>query len=40
MGRTINSAKLTKAYVLSKVSQETIFATYLSIDINIVKTLY
>ena len=37
MGRTINSAKLTKAYVLSKVSQETIFATYLSIDINIVK---
>ena len=37
MGRTINSAKLTKAYVLSKVSQETIFATYLSIDINIIK---
>lgn len=37
MGRTINSAKLTKTYVLSKVSQETIFATYLSIDINIVK---
>lgn len=37
MGRTINSAKLTKAYVLSKVSQETIFATYLNIDINIVK---
>ena len=37
MGRTINSAKLTKAYILGKVSQETIFATYLSIDINIVK---
>ena len=37
MGRTINSAKLTKAYILGKVSQETIFATYLSIDINIIK---
>lgn len=37
MGRTINTSKLTKQYILSKVSQETIFATYLNLDINIIK---
>ena len=37
MGRTINSGKLTKQYVLSKVSQVTIFATYLNLSDRIVQ---
>ena len=37
MGRTINSIKLTKRYILENVSQETIFATYLNISIDIIR---
>lgn len=37
MGRNINSNKLTKQYILSKVSQITIFSTYLSIPNTIIQ---
>ena len=37
MGRTINSGKLTKQYVLSKVSQITIFSTYLGLSDSIIQ---
>lgn len=37
MGRNINSCKLTKQYVLSKVSQITIFSTYLNLSDAIIK---
>lgn len=37
MGRNINSNKLTKEYILSKVSQVTIFATYLNLSDNVVQ---
>jgi len=37
MGRNINSGKLTKQYVLSKVSQITIFSTYLGISDSIIQ---
>lgn len=37
MGRNLNSAKLTKQYILSKVSQVTIFSTYLNLSDNIVQ---
>lgn len=37
MGRNINSAKLTKNYILSKVSQVTIFSTYLNISDKIIQ---
>ena len=37
MGRTINSTKLTKRYILENVSQETIFATYLNLNIDTIK---
>lgn len=37
MGRNINSSKLTKQFILGKVSQVTIMATYLSIPIVIIE---
>lgn len=37
MGRCLNSTKLTKQYVLSKVSQVTIFSTYLNLSDKIVQ---
>lgn len=37
MGRNINSTKLTKEYVLSKVSQITIFSTYLNLSDKIIQ---
>ena len=37
MGRNINSSKLTKQYILSKVNQITIFSTYLSIPNSIIQ---
>ncbi len=37
MGRNINSSKLTKQYILSKVSQVTIFSTYLNLSDNLVQ---
>lgn len=37
MGRNINSSKLTKQFILGKVSQVTIMATYLSIPITIIE---
>lgn len=37
MGRNLNSAKLTKQYVLSKVSQVTIFSTYLNLSDTIIQ---
>lgn len=37
MGRNINSAKLTKQFILSKVSQVTIFSTYLNLSDKLVQ---
>lgn len=37
MGRNINSSKLTKQFILSKVSQVTIFSTYLNLSDKIVQ---
>lgn len=37
MGKNINSAKLTKQYILSKVSQVTIFSTYLNLSDKLVQ---
>lgn len=37
MGRNINSGKLSKQYILSKVSQITIFSTYLNLSNNIIQ---
>lgn len=37
MGRSINSGKLTKQYILSKVSQVTIFSTYLGISDKVIQ---
>lgn len=37
MGRSINSGKLTKQYILSKVSQITIFSTYLNLSNTIIQ---
>ena len=38
MGRSINSNKLTKEYVLNKVSQITIFSTYFNISDEVIKS--
>ena len=37
MGRNINSSKLTKQLILSKVSQVTIFSTYLNLSDKLVQ---
>lgn len=37
MGRSINSGKLDKNYILSKVSQESIFSAYFDLPVNIIK---
>lgn len=37
VGRNINSAKLTKEFILSKVSQITIFSTYLNLSNNVIQ---
>lgn len=37
MGRSVNSGKIDKSYILSKVSQESIFSVYFDLPIDIIK---